>query len=90
MAEVSQQSIWEAIQQVKGQVTAEVNSHLDLQIGTVQTGLIKIQKTLYMVTGQITELQQRVSTNEDTVGDLLRRMRPGERQCLPEGENGGS
>lgn len=33
-----------------------------------------IQKTLNLVTGQVVELQQRVSTNEDYVAKHLRRM----------------
>lgn len=74
MADVTLQSIWEAIQQMKGQVSAEVNAHLDLKIGTVQAGLMDIQQSLNAVTGQITELQQRVSTNEDDVAKLSARM----------------
>lgn len=72
MAEISLQSIWEAIHQIKGQVSAEVNAHLDLKIGGVQAGLMDIQTTLNSVTGQITELQQRVSNNEDEVSKLDR------------------
>uniref|UniRef100_A0A672Z1F5 L1 transposable element RRM domain-containing protein n=1 Tax=Sphaeramia orbicularis TaxID=375764 RepID=A0A672Z1F5_9TELE len=74
MAEISLQSIWEAIHQMKEQVSAKVNAHLDLKIGTVQAGLMDIQQTLNSVVFQITELQQRVSTNEDNVAKLLGRV----------------
>lgn len=74
MADISLQSIWEAIHQIKGQVSAEVNAHLDVKIGGVQAGLMDIQTTLNSVTGQITELQQRVSNNEDEVSKLVDRM----------------
>lgn len=70
MAEVSLQSIWEAIHQIKDQVSTEINAHLDLKIGAVQAGLMDIQTTLNSVTGQITELQQRVSNNEDDLFKL--------------------
>ncbi|KAK7901123.1 hypothetical protein WMY93_017892 [Mugilogobius chulae] len=74
MAEISLQSIWDAIQQVKEQVTVEVIAHLDLKIGSVQAGLMDIQQNLGTLTGQITELQERVSSNEDAVGDMQRRL----------------
>uniref|UniRef100_A0A673B5Q8 L1 transposable element RRM domain-containing protein n=1 Tax=Sphaeramia orbicularis TaxID=375764 RepID=A0A673B5Q8_9TELE len=74
MAEISLQSIWEAIHQMKEQVSAQVHAHLDLKIGTVQAGLMDIQQTLNSVVGQSTELQQRVSTNEDNVAKLLGRV----------------
>lgn len=74
MAEVSLQSIWDAIQQVKGQVTAQVNAHLDMEIGIVQAGLMDIQQSLTTITGQVTELQQRVSANEDQADNLLARV----------------
>lgn len=61
MSEISVQIIWDAIQQVKGQVTTEVNAHLDLKMGSIQTGLIDIQQTLSSVTGQISELQEQLS-----------------------------
>lgn len=74
MTDITLQSIWEAIHQMKGQVSAEVNAHLDLKIGSVQAGLMDIQTTLNTVTAQVTELQQRVSTNEDDVAKLFGRM----------------
>lgn len=67
MVEISLQPIWEAIQQIMVDVTTEVNSHLDLQIGTVHAGLKDIQHTLNSQTGQIIKLQQRVNMNEDNV-----------------------
>lgn len=68
IAEISLQSIW--LHQVKEQVTTEVKAHLDIQIGSIQAGLMDIQQSLGFLTGQINELQQRVSTNEDTIGNL--------------------
>lgn len=74
MAEISPQSIWDALHQVKEQVTTEVKAHLDIQIGSVQAGLMDIQQSLGFLTGQINELQQRVSANEDTIGNLEERV----------------
>ncbi|CAM4379882.1 unnamed protein product [Leuciscus chuanchicus] len=74
MAEILLQSIWDALHQVKEQVKTEVKAHLDIQIGSVQAGLMDIQQSLGFLTGQINELQQRVSTNEDTIGNLEERV----------------
>uniref|UniRef100_A0A3Q2C810 Uncharacterized protein n=1 Tax=Cyprinodon variegatus TaxID=28743 RepID=A0A3Q2C810_CYPVA len=71
---VSLQSIWDAIRQVKGQVTTHVNAHLDMKIGIVQAGLMDIQQILTTITGQVTELQQRGSVNEDQADNLLARV----------------
>ena len=74
MAEVSLQSLWDAIQQMKGQISMEVNAHLDLKNGAFQAGLMDIQATPNSVTGQITELQKRVSANEDEAVKLSKRV----------------
>lgn len=74
MADITLQSIWDAIHQMKGQISAEVNAHLDLKIGSVQAGLMDIQTTLNTVTGHVAELQQRVITNEDDVAKLVVRV----------------
>lgn len=79
MADVMLTSIWEAIHQMKEQISTEVITHLDLKIVRskwviVQSGLKDIQQSLNVVTGQVTELQERVNTNEDDMAKLLRRV----------------
>lgn len=71
MSEVTLQSIWEAIQQTK----VEMTTHLDFKIGTVEAGLTNIQESLSSINEQISELQYRVSANEDNVDDLVQRVK---------------
>lgn len=71
MAEqVSLQTIWEAIQQVKVDMTV----HLDSKIETIHAGLNQINGSLSSLCDQISELQTRVSTNEDTIDELTKRV----------------
>lgn len=71
-------SIWQAIQQVKVDMTA----HLDNKIETIQTGLINIQGTLSSMCEQIAEVQQRVSANEDNISDLTKRVQALEKENI--------
>lgn len=68
--EFSLQTIWEAIQQSKAEMTA----HIDTKLSSVQTMLNNIQGSLSTLNDQITELVQRVSGNEDNVEDLTKRV----------------
>lgn len=68
--EISLQTIWEAIQGCKVEMTA----HFDSKIMSVETGLTSIQSSLSSLCDQISELEQRVSANEDNVGDMMKRV----------------
>lgn len=54
MAEVNLRSIWQAIQQIKVDMTA----HFDEKIETVQAGLNNIQESLSTMSDNISEIQQ--------------------------------
>ncbi|KAK9976812.1 hypothetical protein ABG768_022012 [Culter alburnus] len=75
-AEMSLQTIWDAVQLMKAEMTA----HLDLRISTVQTSLTNIQGSLSSLCEQISELEHRVSSNEDNVDDLLKRVQTLEKE----------
>lgn len=70
MAEMSLQTIWEAIQQSKAEMTA----HIDSKIEPLQTSLNNIHGALSSLGDQISELEQRVSSNEDNVDNLTTRV----------------
>ncbi len=56
----------------QAEVTATMTAHLDLRISSTQTGLTSIQGSLFSLCKQISELEHRVSSNEDNVDDLLK------------------
>ncbi len=69
-AEVSLQTIWDTIQQIK----VELMAHFDTKIETVQSGLNSIQGSLSSLGEQVSELEHRMSSNEDNTEDLTKRM----------------
>ncbi len=76
--EVNLHSIWQAIQQIKVDMTA----HFDSKIETIQAGLINIQGSLSSMWDQITEVQQRVSANEDNISDLSKHVQALEKENI--------
>lgn len=70
MEPVSNNSIWEAIQQLK----AEMVSHLSAKIDPIQETLQTIQTSLSTLGDHVSTLEQRVSTNEDDLVDLKKRI----------------
>lgn len=67
---VSNNSIWEAIQQLK----LDMVSHLSAKIDPIQESLQSIKTSLSTLGDHVSTLEQRVSTNEDDLDDLKRRM----------------
>lgn len=58
---VSNQTIWEAIQEMKGTML----THFDSKIDLLQTSLDSIQNRLSTIAEHVMEKEQRVSANED-------------------------
>lgn len=75
-AEVSLQTIWDAIQRNK----VEMMAHFDSKIETIQTGLSNIQGSLPSLGEQVTELEHRMSSNEDNIDDLIKRVQTLEKE----------
>ncbi|KAK7160964.1 hypothetical protein R3I94_003818 [Phoxinus phoxinus] len=63
---ISNQSIWDAIQQLK----FDMFSHFDAKMDHIQSALQTIQGSLSTLGDHVSELEQRVSTNEDNVTEL--------------------
>lgn len=63
---VSNQTIWEAIQEMK----KDMLSHFDSKMDIMQISLDTIHNRMSTIAEHVTELEQRVSANEDTVTDL--------------------
>lgn len=68
-AEVSLQTIWDAIQRIKVEMMA-----FDSKIKTIPTGLNNIQGSLSSLGEQVSELEHRVNSNEDNIADLTKRV----------------
>lgn len=65
---ISLQTIQEGLQQIK----TEMISHLDSKLDTINQSLNKIEGSVAILGEHVTELEQRVSSNEDDVMDLIR------------------
>lgn len=76
--EINLHSISQAILLMKVEMTA----HFDNKIETVQTSLNNIQGSLSSLCDQITEVQQRVSANEDNICDLTKRVQALEKENI--------
>lgn len=63
---ISNQTIWEAIQQVKN----DMLSHLDSKMDILQTSLNTIQSCIQTIAEQVTELEHRVSASKDNFSEL--------------------
>uniref|UniRef100_A0A3B1JM17 L1 transposable element RRM domain-containing protein n=1 Tax=Astyanax mexicanus TaxID=7994 RepID=A0A3B1JM17_ASTMX len=57
-----------------------MTAHFDSKTETIQTGLQNIQGSLNSLCEQISELEQRVSSNEDNVDDLTKRVQTLEKE----------
>lgn len=68
--EISLQTIWDSIQLIKVEMTA----HLDSKTEIIQTSLTNIHGSLSSLCEQISELEHRVSSNEDNFDDLSKRV----------------
>lgn len=75
-AEVSLQTIWDAIQLIK----VEMTTHLDSKTEAIQTSLTSIHGSLSSLCEQISELEHRVSSNEDNFEDLSKRVQTLEKE----------
>ena len=65
-ASVSNQTIWDAIQQLKSDMLSQFDSKMDY----IQVRLNTIHRLLSTLGEQVLELEQRVSSNEDNISDL--------------------
>lgn len=61
------QTIWEGMQQIK----TEMISHLDLKLDTINLSLHTSECSVAILGKHVMELEQRVSSNEDDVRDLI-------------------
>lgn len=66
---ISNQSIWHAIQQLK----LDMFSHFDVKMNNIQSGLQTIQGSLSTL--HVSELEQRVSSNEDNLTELQKQLK---------------
>lgn len=66
---ISNQSIWHAIQQLK----LDMFSHFDVKMNNIQSGLQTIQGSLSTL--HVSELEQRVSSNEDNLMELQKHLK---------------
>lgn len=76
-AEVSLQTIWDAIQLIKVEMTA---NDLDSKTETIQASPTSIHGSLSSLCEQISELKHRVSSNEDNFEDLSKRVQTLEKE----------
>ena len=63
---ISNQSIWNTIQQLK----LDMFSHFDAKMDTIQLGLQTIQGSLSTLGDHVSQLEQRVSSNKDNLTEL--------------------
>ena len=68
---ISNQTIWDAIQQMK----LEMLSHFDAKMDNIQSGLQTIQGLLSTLGDHVSELEQRVSSNEDNLTELQKQVK---------------
>lgn len=70
VVEVSLQTIWDAIERNK----RELMTHSDTKFESIHSGLDKIQCSLSSLGDHVSELEQRVSSNEDNLEGLTKRV----------------
>lgn len=68
---VFNQSICDAIQQLK----VDMFSHIDAKMDNIQSGLQAIQGSLSILNDHVSELEQRVSSNEDNITELQNQVK---------------
>ena len=68
---ISNQSIWNAIQQLK----LDMFSHFDAKMDTIQSGLQTIQGSLSTLGDHVSQLEQRVSSNKDNLTELQKHVK---------------
>ena len=65
-SQISLQTLWDGIQQIK----TEMLAHLDSKVDPIQTKLCSIQVSLGILGEHVASLEQRVGANEDNVTNL--------------------
>ncbi len=72
---ISLQTIWEGMQQMK----LKMISHMSVKLETTNISLNTIEGSLSILGEHVAELEQRVGSNEDTLQDLIKRVKTLER-----------
>lgn len=73
---ITLQSVLDKMQQMMLNMT----THIDIKIDPLGASLAKIENSLHMLGEQVNELEQRVSSNEDDIADLVKRVKTLEKE----------